>query len=403
MINGVNKNSYDVVKIKPNNGDLSLVKNNMVKENNDNTKSIGTELSEIVNKIKNELEEAISIGFKIINEENISKSEEKFITINYPDIKKIAEKLKNEIKQLKFELKNCILDEKRNELIDKEILNVKVLLKKGYISESEAKLKLKVLNDVQKFSDSIKLENKKVEVIAIKLFKGKKINPEELKLINEKIPNINKLIKDVKKYINILKGQLKNCKTDKEFKDLITKELRILTNKDINGKTLGLNIKNKLKLEGLNELKKQAEILKLENKKIDVIVTKLIKNQKLTLKEVKLINEKIPNIKNILKEIREDDKILKYDVISCNSLEEKQSNIEKNIKYLGELFNLGKITDLELRLSLIYLNEIEREIKEKNNKLNWINPYLNLDLMQIGNIVKIIITLLIIMIIFKFI
>lgn len=403
MINGVNKNSYDVVKIKPNNGDLSLVKNNMVKENNDNTKSIGTELSEIVNKIKNELEEAISIGFKIINEENISKSEEKFITINYPDIKKIAEKLKNEIKQLKFELKNCILDEKRNELIDKEILNVKVLLKKGYISESEAKLKLKVLNDVQKFSDSIKLENKKVEVIAVKLFKGKKINPEELKLINEKIPNINKLIKDVKKYIDILKGQLKNCKTDKEFKDLITKELRILTNKDINGKTLELNIKNKLKLEGLHELKKQAEILKLENKKIDVIVTKLIKNQKLTLKEVKLINEKIPNIKNILKEIREDDKILKYDVISCNSLEEKQSNIEKNIKYLGELFNLGKITDLELRLSLIYLNEIEREIKEKNNKLNWINPYLNLDLMQIGNIVKIIITLLIIMIIFKFI
>ena len=158
MINSINKNSYDVGN-----------KSNMATSNKEHLKqqikTPSQECEAIVSRIKDELQKATLIAMKIISGENINKSEEKFINLKYPDIKKLAEKLKEDIKQLKILIKNCNSDEERKDLINREINNVNLMGKKGLISEVEVKLKLGALSEVEKFSNTMKIENKKIEVM----------------------------------------------------------------------------------------------------------------------------------------------------------------------------------------------------------------------------------------------
>ncbi|MCU9812310.1 hypothetical protein [Paraclostridium sp. AKS81] len=209
MINSINKNSYDVGN-----------KSNMTTSNKDQLKqqikTPSQECEAIVIRIKDELQKATLIAMKIISGENINKSEEKFINLKYPDIKKLAEKLKEDIKQLKILIKNCNSDEERKDLINREINNVNLMGKKGLISEVEVKLKLGALSDVEKFSNTVKIENKKIEVIAIKLLKNQNLTSKELALIEEKIPNIKQIINKIIKENKLLKDEVNNCNTNEE-------------------------------------------------------------------------------------------------------------------------------------------------------------------------------------------
>lgn len=291
MINSINKNSYDVGN-----------KTNMATSNKEplkqQIKTPSQECEAIVNRIKDELQKATLIAMKIINGENINKSEEKFINLKYPDIKKLAEKLNEDIKQLKTLIKKCNSDEERKDLINREINNVKVLGKKGLIPELEVKLKLEALKNVEKFSNSIKLENKKIEVIAIEL----------------------------------------------------------------------------------------------------------LKNQNLTSKELALIEEKMPNIKQIINKIVKENKLLKDEVNNCNTNEEKQQKISKIFNDLESLFKNNRISDLEFKLNLFYINSLEKEIKKEKNKQLWINPYFYLNTSSlVNNLSGVLIIIVIIIAILKFI
>ena len=266
MINSINKNSYDV-------GNKSNMATSNKEQLKQQIKTPSQECEAIVSRIKDELQKATLIAMKIISGENINKSEEKFMNLKYPDIKKLAGKLKEDIKQLKIIIKNCNSDEERKELINKEINNVKIMGKKGLISEIELKLKLGALSDVEKFSNTVKIENKKIEVIAIKL----------------------------------------------------------------------------------------------------------LKNQNLTSKELALIEEKMPNIKQIINKIVKENKLLKDEVNNCNTNEEKQQKILKSFNDLEILFKNNRISDLEFKLNLFYINSLEKEIKKEKNKQLWINPYFYLN------------------------
>ncbi len=291
MINSINKNSYDVGN-----------KSNMTTSNKDQLKqqikTPSQECEAIVIRIKDELQKATVIAMKIISGESINKSEEEFINLKYPDIKKLAEKLKEDIKQLKILIKNCNSDEERKELINREINNVNLMGKKGLISEVEVKLKLEALSDVEKFSNTVKVENKKIEVIAIKL----------------------------------------------------------------------------------------------------------LKNQNLTSKELDLIEEKMPNIKQIVNKIVKENKSLKDEVNNCNTNEEKQQKISKAFNDLESLFKNNRITDLEFKLNLFYINSLEKEVKKEKNKQFWINPYFYLNTSSlVDNLSGVLIIIVIIIVILKFI
>lgn len=291
MINSINKNSYDV-------GNKSNMATSNKEQLKQQIKTPSQECEAIVSRIKDELQKATLIAMKIISGENINKSEEKFMNLKYPDIKKLAGKLKEDIKQLKIIIKNCNSDEERKELINKEINNVKIMGKKGLISEIELKLKLGALSDVEKFSNTVKIENKKIEVIAIKL----------------------------------------------------------------------------------------------------------LKNQNLTSKELALIEEKMPNIKQIINKIVKENKLLKEEFNNCNTNEEKQQKISKTFNDLESLFKNNRISDLEFKLNLFYINSLEKEIKKDKNKQLWINPYFYLNTSSlVDNLSGVLIIIVIIIAILKFI
>ena len=291
MINSINKNSYDV-------GNKSNMATSNKEQLKQQIKTPSQECEAIVSRIKYELQKATLIAMKIISGENINKSEEKFMNLKYPDIKKLAGKLKEDIKQLKIIIKNCNSDEERKELINKEINNVKIMGKKGLIPEFEVKLKLEALKNVENFSNSIKLENKKIEVIAIKL----------------------------------------------------------------------------------------------------------LKNQNLTSKELALIEEKMPNIKQIINKIVKENKLLKEEFNNCNTNEEKQQKISKTFNDLESLFKNNRISDLEFKLNLFYINSLEKEIKKDKNKQLWINPYFYLNTSSlVDNLSGVLIIIVIIIAILKFI
>lgn len=291
MINSINKNSYDVGN-----------KTNMTTSNKEQLKqqikTPSQECEAIISRIKDELQKATLIAMKIISGENINKSEEKFINLKYPDIRKLAEKLNKDIKQLKILIKNCNSDEERKELINREINNVKIMARKGLISEVEVKLKLEALSDVEKFSNTMKIENKNIEVIAIKL----------------------------------------------------------------------------------------------------------LKNQNLTSKEFALIEEKLPDIKQIINKIIKENKSLKDEINNCSTTEEKQQKISKTFNDLENLFKNNRISDLEFKLNLFYINSLEKEIKKEKNKQFWINPYFYLNPSSlVDNLSGVLIIIVMIIAILKFI
>lgn len=291
MINSINKNYYDI-------GNKSNMTTSNKEQLKQQIKTPSQECEAIVIRIKDELQKATLIAMKIISGESINKSEEKFINLKYPDIKKLGEKLKEDIKQLKILIKNCNSDEERKELINREINNVNLMGKKGLISEVEVKLKLEALSDVEKFSNTVKVENKKIEVIAIKL----------------------------------------------------------------------------------------------------------LKNQNLTSKELALIEEKMPNIKQIVNKIVKENKSLKDEVNNCNTNEEKQQKISKAFNDLESLFKNNRISDLEFKLNLFYINSLEKEVKKEKNKQFWINPYFYLNTSSlVDNLSGVLIIIVIIIVILKFI
>ena len=87
MINNINRNYYDV-----GNNTNTFNKNTLKQQ----IKAPSEQCEAVVTRMKDELQKSILIAIKIINEENITNTEEKFINTKYPDIKKLAEKLNKE-------------------------------------------------------------------------------------------------------------------------------------------------------------------------------------------------------------------------------------------------------------------------------------------------------------------
>ncbi|CEN85082.1 hypothetical protein [Paraclostridium sordellii] len=392
MINNINKNSYNVntyteIPIKTN--DESDTKQNGILEINN---------KDFLLKLKEELENAQLIAIKIIIEEPITKNEEKFIDKKYPDIKQFAKETKEEFKLLKQQVKDCKTPEERKEVISKVINSIKTMIKKGLLTEVQGKIKLEGIKDVENFAQKVNLEDKKAEVIGVRILKGEKITPKEEKFISEKYPKLKKFISESKKELTQIKEQLKVCKNDDERKQVIKNIIKDIEVSDKKGILTKPEVKVKLAI--IKELEKFSKQVNMKDKKIEAMIVKVIKGEKLTPKEQIIINEKYTDIKDLIEPLSKEYKSLKEELKNCTNKEQKQEVISKVIKNLEEMNQKNLLSPIALNFNMILMDMIKKE-NEKNNKLIILNPYVYINPSSIvDNLTGILMVIVIIFIIF---
>ncbi|QYE98349.1 hypothetical protein [Paraclostridium sordellii] len=388
MINNINKNSYNVntytdIPIKTN--DESDTKQNGILEINN---------KDFLLKLKEELENAQLIAIKIIIEEPITRNEEKFIDKKYPDIKQFAKETKEEFKLLKQQVKCCKTPEERKEAISKAINSIKTMIKKGLLTEVQGKIKLEAIKDIENFAQKVNLEDKKAELISVKILKGEKITPKEENFLNEKYPKLKRFINESKKELTQIKERLKICKNDDERKNII-KNIEVSDKKGMLTKP-----EVKVKLALIKELEKFSKQVNVEDKKIETTIVKVIKGEKLTPKEQIIINEKYTDIKELIEPLSKEYKSLKEELKNCTNREQKQEVISKAIKDLEKMNQKKLLSPIELNFNMILIDMIKKE-NEKNNKLIILNPYVYISPSSIvDNLTGILMVIVIIFIIF---
>ena len=392
MINNINKNSYNVntyteIPIKTN--DESDTKQNGILEINN---------KDFLLKLKEELENAQLISIKIIIEEPITRNEEKFIDKKYPDIKQFAKETNEEFKLLKQQVKDCKTPEERKEVISKVINSIKTMIKKGLLTEVQGKIKLEAIKDVENFAQKVNLEDKKAEVIGVKVLKGERITPKEEKFISEKYPKLKKFISESKKELTQIKEQLKVCKNDDERKQVIKNIIKDIEVSDRKGIITKPEVKVKLAL--IKELEKFSKQVNMKDKKIEAMIVKVIKGEKLTPKEQIIINEKYTDIKDLIEPLSKEYKSLKEELKNCTNKEQKQEVISKVIKNLEEMNQKNLLSPIALNFNMILMDMIKKE-NEKNNKLIILNPYVYINpSFIVDNLTGILMVIVIIFIIF---
>ncbi|MDU1539442.1 MAG: hypothetical protein E6902_07460 [Paeniclostridium sordellii] len=369
MINNINKNSYNMnpyIKLptKPNNEEIPT--QNKVED---------IDVKDFFLKIKEELKNVELIAIKMIKGEPLTPKEQRLITEKYPDIKKLAQQSKKEIKDLKEEIKNCKTEEERQQVISKAINNIKAMDKKGLLSEVQVKIKMAAVKEVEKFSQKINLESKKSEIIATKIIKGEKLTPNEQKFITEKYPKVKQFAQQSKKEVKVLKEQIKNCKTEEERQQVISKAIENI--KVMDKKGLLSKVEVKIKMAVVEEVEKFSQKINLESKKSDTIATKMVKGEKLTASEQKFIIEKYPEIKQLADQSLKESKDLKEQIKNCKTEEEKQQVTSKAIDNLEEMFKKGIISPMQFKFKMLAIESIKNE--KENNKLFNINPYVYLN------------------------
>ena len=196
---------------------LNMVKNGHISEVQSKIKISAIEdAMKFSEKIKLEIEKAETIALKIIKGEKITPNEEKFINGKHSNIKQLLEETIKEIRDLKSDLKNCKTDQERNKLLINVINDLEDKNEKGLLSNTEIKIKMSAIEEVEKFLKKNQEEIKKLETIVMKIIKGQKLTKHEERFINEKYPYIKEEVQNEIKEYKYLE-ELKNYQnTDKK-------------------------------------------------------------------------------------------------------------------------------------------------------------------------------------------
>ena len=128
--------------------------------------------------------------------------------------------------------------------------------KKGLLSELQVRIKISALEEVEKFSQKITKENKKLELIAIKIVKGEKLTPSERIIMEDEYPEIKQLAEQSLKEGKELKEHIKDCKTYEEKQKIIFNAMSDL--EEIAQKGILSPLQLKLKMLAIETIKKEA-------------------------------------------------------------------------------------------------------------------------------------------------
>lgn len=207
---------------------LNMVKNGHISEVQSKIKISAIEdAMKFSEKIKLEIEKAETIALKIIKGEKITPNEEKFINGKHSNIKQLLEETIKEIRDLKSDLKNCKTDQERNKLLINVINDLEDKNKKGLLSNTEIKIKMSAIEEVEKFLKKNQEEIKKLETIVMKIIKGQKLTKHEERFINEKYPYIKEEVQNEIKEYKYLE-ELKNYQNTEKKEQILSNKLNEL-------------------------------------------------------------------------------------------------------------------------------------------------------------------------------
>lgn len=386
MINDI-KNNLDIKNmVKSKNLHVNSVQLDKVIDNKKTLFSTTDELQrkeiiKFLNKIQQEIEKAQMISIKIIKNEKVTKEEMQLITENYPDLKKFAEESLNEINNLKTILKKVDTNEQKEHILVNHINKTKTMVREGEISEVQANIKLKVLEELDKFIKITKKDFNKLELIATKIVKGEILNKNEEKFINENYPELKRLTKRIVEDSIIIKESLKNYNTYEEKEKILLKLKDTIINNKIN--TRESEIETKLNIIAISniEVSIKEEDTQL-NKAVDILL-KIIKSTKISKNESKFINEKYPKLKDFTEKALDEYEYLNKQVIKLMDSEKKQSIFLKEFNNIEDMLKNGHITEVQAKIKKEIIEEIkkdkERILQESNSKF-YLNPYLYLNI-----------------------
>ncbi len=236
---------------------LNMVKNGHISEVQSKIKISAIEdAMKFSEKIKLEIEKAETIALKIIKGEKITPNEEKFINGKHSNIKQLLEETIKEIRDLKSDLKNCKTDQERNKLLINVINDLEDKNKKGLLSNTEIKIKMSAIEEVEKFLKKNQEEIKKLETIVMKIIKGQKLTKHEERFINEKYPYIKEEVQNEIKEYKYLE-ELKNYQNTEKKEQILSNKLNELEEQI--KKCEISETQARIKMEIIEEIKRENE------------------------------------------------------------------------------------------------------------------------------------------------
>ena len=381
MINNINSNSYSnlskAVLTNRNNQaktiqDKSAIKIDLEAVSKEQfaklNKSQKEEVANLLKRIQGEIAKAEIIAVKIVKGETLNFEEKKFIKEKYPDLKQVAEESAKEVKELKHEIKNLKSEDQKQQVISKAINNIKLMNKKGILSEVQTKIKMSGIEEVEKFIKNIQKELKKSEMIAVKIVKGERLNSEEKKFIKEKYPDLKQVAKESEKEVKELKHEIKNLKSEEQKQQAISKAINNI--KLMNKKGILSEAQTRIKMSGIEEVEKFMKNIRKELKKSEIIAIKMIKSEKLTIEEKNFINEKYPELRHEVEKYIKKSNSLKEQLKLCKNEEERQQIVSKEIKNIENMSSKGIISESELKINMAAIEEAVIFIKDSKLEIN---------------------------------
>ena len=346
-MNSINNNPFR-------NSNINMENNNILNNTSPKMKKIDKFEQPIaknfLNKIKEEIEKAQLICVKIVRGEEVSKKDLEFISKKYPDMKQMAEESLKDYNNIIKELKLCKDHDEVEQLLFKFSKETSNTAKNGYLSELQSKIKATIMEEMIKSSKNIKSELDNAEKIALKIVKGEEITSNQENFLKQKYPHIKQMSQQTLKYINDLKIDLKNCKTQQEREQLLSKEIKNLDSK----KNILSKTEIKFKMAGIEQVQKFLNNNKKDNEKLRLIALKIIKNKTLTKSEEKFISEKYPNLKEEIREyeyLKEPFKDYKY----------KEEILDKELKKIEQQIVSSKITEHQAIIKKAIIEDIKKE------------------------------------------
>ena len=252
---------------------------------------------------------------------------------------------------------------------DNKLKNINIDVKENI--DKLYKLDIQNNKDVEKTIKRIKGELQKAQEIAIKIVRGNEITKEELNFLIKKYPDIKSISEEsIKDYTELIK-KLEVCKTDECEQKIISNEIKKISSMLNKGEISDYN--SRLKISFIKDALSISKNTKLEIKKIETLILKIISGKRLTYNEEKFINEKYLDIKLIAEDTRKEMKKIDLNFRKYRTYAEKKEFLIKEIRNLENKKSLStnnkiKILILE-KINIVYKRELKKLYIELNKSI----------------------------------
>ena len=252
---------------------------------------------------------------------------------------------------------------------DNKLKNINIDVKENI--DKLYKLDIQNNKDVEKTIKRIKGELQKAQEIAIKIVRGNEITKEELNFLIKKYPDIKSISEEsIKDYTELIK-KLEVCKTDECEQKIISNEIKKISSMLNKGEISDYN--SRLKISFIKDALSISKNTKLEIKKIETLILKIISGKRLTYNEEKFINEKYLDIKLIAEDTRKEIKKIDLNFRKYRTYAEKKEFLIKEIRNLENKKSLStnnkiKILILE-KINIVYKRELKKLYIELNKSI----------------------------------